>query len=117
MSDLKEIRGEAARLIRKHLWQSNHAPQSRDGRHWHMGRDLSIWNRLVAEGNDPETVNGAITVVRKLTGIHGPMTLTIFYGNSGKTRPIFEQSKSRWLTEDKQRPKRFIDVLRSIVDG
>ncbi len=124
---LNELRGEAARLIRIHLWQSKHAPllsafhdgvwSSARERVWHMGRDLSMWNRLVAEGNDPETVNGAITVVRQIMGgITGPMTMQIFYGNGGKTRPIFEQCKSRWLATEKEGPKRFIDVLREVME-
>ncbi len=114
---LNEIRGEAARLIRTHLWQSATPPRSSNGRPWHMGRDLSMWNALVKEGNDPETINGAITVVRQLMGnISGPMTMQIFYGNGGKTRPIFEQCKSRWLATEKEGPKRFIDVLREVME-
>ena len=117
MSD-NELRGEAARLIRKHLWQSSTPPAPyHGGPGWNMGRDLSIWNRLVAEGNDPETVNGAITVVRKLTGIHGPMTLVIFYGRGGKTRPIFEQCKARWLKTEKEGPKRFKDVMKDLANA
>ena len=115
MADLNELRGEAARLIRTHLWQSPNPPPSRTAHPWHMGRDLSMWNRLVAEGNDAETVNGAITLVRQVTDITGPMTLAIFYGNGGKTRPIFEQCKSRWLATEKEGPKQFKDVLREIV--
>ena len=115
---LNELRGEAAALIRKHLWQSNMTPgHSRDGRPWNMGRDLSMWNALVREGNDPEIVNGAITVVRAVTNISGPMTLHIFYSNGGKTRPIFEQCKSRWLSDQENQPTLFKDALRSIVDG
>lgn len=118
MSDpaLNELRGEAARLIRVNLWQSADPPPSRNGKPWHMGRDLSMWNALVREGNDPETVNGAITVVRKLTGISGPMTLNIFYSNGGKTRPIFEQCKARWLNAQERAPKQFKDILRSLVN-
>ena len=82
-----------------------------------MGRDLSMWNALVKEGNDPETVNGAITVVRKRTRIVGPMTMHIFYSNGGKTRPIFEQCKSRWLATEKEGPRQFRDVLREVMDG
>ena len=121
MSD-NELRGEAAALIRKHLWRSKTPPQvptelNWDHRAWNMGRELSMWNALVREGNDPETVNGAITKVRGMTGIHGPMTLHIFYSNGGKTRPIFEQCKSRWLTEDKKRPKRFKDILKDLANA
>ena len=111
------MRGEAAALIRKHLWRSKNPPEPFNERSWTMGRDLSIWNALVREGNDPEEINGAITKVRDLTRITGPMTLHIFYSNGGKTRPIFEQCKSAWLADSEKRPKRFVDVLREIVDG
>lgn len=120
---INELRGEAAALIRQHLWRSKSPPQvpadmNHDPRPWHMGRDLSIWNALVREGNDPETVNGAITKVRKLLSrIPGPMTMHIFYSNGGKTRPIFEQSKSAWLRDQEKQPKLFKDALRSVLDG
>ncbi len=117
--EINEIRGEAAVLIRRHLWRASCPPILEvGGRPWHMGRDLSMWNRLVAEGNDPETINGAITVVRQIMGgITGPMTMQIFYGNGGKTRPIFEQCKSRWLATEKEGPRQFKDVLREVMDG
>ena len=117
---IKELRGEAAALIRKYLWLSKTPPMMnvQDSRPWTMGRDLSMWNALVKEGNDPEEINGAITVVRKRTRIVGPMTMHIFYSNAGKTRPIFEQCKSAWLSEQDKKPKRFVDVLKEIVaDG
>ncbi len=114
---MKELRGDAAALIRKHLWQSTKAPPSRDGRPWTMGRELSMWNALVREGNDPEEVNGAITNVRALTNISGPMTLHIFYSNGGKTRPIFEQCKSRWLASEKEGPRRFKDVMKDLANA
>ena len=118
MSDLNELRGEAAVLIRSHLWRSSCPPiLAVGGRAWHMGRDLSIWNALVREGNDTEVVNGAITVVRAVTNISGPMTLTIFYSRAGKARPIFEQCKARWLNDAETQPKLFKDVLRGLVDA
>ena len=118
---LNELRGEAAALIRKHLWRSKTPPQlylAETLRPWTMGRDLSMWNALVKEGNDPETINGAITKVRGLLRhIPGPMTMHIFYSNGGKTRPIFEQCKSAWLKEEKEGPRQFKDVLREVMDG
>ena len=117
---IKELRGEAAALIRKYLWLSKTPPVSPQtfDKPWTMGRELSMWNALVREGNDPEEINGAITVVRKRLRIVGPMTLHIFYSNGGKTRPIFEQCKSAWLKDQDKKPKRFIDVLKEIVaDG
>ena len=118
-SRIKEFRGEAAALIRHHLWRSKTPPQDNDRMHrrWTMGRELSMWNALVAEGNDPETINGAITKVRALMNISGPMTLHIFYSNGGKTRPIFEQCKSAWLASEKEGPQQMKDVLRSVLDG
>ena len=122
---INELRGEAASLVRTHLWRSENPPPLYDPVRdcyyhgsWNMGRELSIWNALVAEGEDPEVVNGAITKVRALTRISGPLTLKIFYGRGGKTRPIFEQCKSAWLKDSENKPKRFMDVLREIVaDG
>ncbi len=116
---IKELRGEAASLIRTYLWRSSNPPRSRDGRPWTMGRELSIWNALVAEGNDPEEINGAIMKVRGLmTRVSGPMTLHIFYSNGGKTRPIFEQCKSAWLKDSEKKPKHLSDVLKEIMsDG
>ena len=119
---LNELRGEAASLIRTYLWQSEKPPPrsmlSGDQRPWTMGRDLSMWNALVREGNDPETVNGAITLVRKMIRIQGPMTLQIFYGNGGKTRPIFEQCKTAWLKDTQKKPKHLSGILREIMsDG
>ena len=115
-TELKRLRGDAATLIRRHLWQSKRPPNS-GGRVWHMGRDLSIWNALVREGEDPETVNGAIAKVRALTNISGPMTLHIFYSSSGKTRPIFEQAKSKWLAEQKANPQTFKQILGDMADA
>lgn len=120
MSDaaLNELRGEAASLIRTYLWLSERPPQSRDSRPWTMGRELSMWNALVREGNDPEAINGAITLVRKMIRIQGPMTLHIFYSNGGKTRPIFEQCKTLWLDTQEKNPKHLGAVLREIMsDG
>ena len=116
-AELNELRGEAAALIRKHLWLSKDPPQRRlpTGPPWTMNRELSMWNALVKEGNDPEAVNGAITLVRKMIRIQGPMTLQIFYSNGGKTRPIFEQCKTLWLDTQEKNPKHLSDVLREIM--
>lgn len=114
---INELRGEAASLIRTYLWRSERPPKSRDARPWTMGRELSMWNALVREGNDPEQINGAIMTVRSLTRITGPMTLHIFYSNAGKTRPIFEQCKSAWLKDSEKKPKHLSDVLKEIMSN
>jgi hypothetical protein len=68
-----------------------------------MGRDLSIWKRLVLLGQDAEELNGAIEVVRELLPDHADIALrmTVFYNGRGYATPLLEQAKGRWL---KRRP-------------
>ena len=45
------------------------------------------------------------------------MTMVIFYSNSGKTRPIFEQAKSKWLAEQEAQPHTFKQILEDMADA
>lgn len=63
---LHQARGEAAALIRLHLWKGD-TPPDRCGAGWTMGRELSVWNNLVKRFT-PEEVNGAIEVCRVALG-------------------------------------------------
>jgi hypothetical protein len=97
--DEVEMRGEAAALIRKHLWLGTRPPPPHPtDRPWHMGRDLSIWKRLVLLGQDAEELNGAIEVVRELLPDHAhiPLRLTVFYNRQGYATPLLEEAKGRW---------------------
>jgi len=121
--DEVKLRGDAAALIREHLWQSKTPPPSPDSNPWHMGRELNVWTRLVHLGADPEELNGAIEFARSV--IHQPdepLRLTIFYWK-GAT-PYYEQARAAWIRaqDDKpyQRhklPPKVADVLRGMIDG
>lgn len=79
-ADTKQAMGDAAALIREHLWQGREPPRAPDHpRKWTMGRELSIWKRLVSAGWSPEELNGAISVVRTVRPYDGKMRLTWFY--------------------------------------
>ena len=94
--DEMKLRGDAAALIRTHLWMSKTPPPSPDSNRWHMGRELNVWTRLVHLGVDPEELNGAIKFARSV--IHQPeepLRLTIFYWN-GAT-PKYEQARAAWI--------------------
>lgn len=84
--------GEAAGIIR--TWWREHAPDTG----WHMGRELSIWKRLVRL-DDPDIVNGAMTMLPMMAPNLRP-TLKLFYGK--KSTPLYEQCKGEWLKN--QRP-------------
>ncbi len=75
-----------------------------------MGRDLSIWKRLVLLGEDPEALNGAIEHVRSLMRKHDgvPLRMTVFYNShsSGYATPLLEQAKGVWRRQRyRARPK------------
>ena len=95
--EVTEMRGEAAALIREHLWLGKTPPRSVDRRPWTMGRELSIWNLLVAAHFRPCDINGAITVARKLRrDWEGtPVRMTVFYwqrqGGVFTATPFLEQ--------------------------
>ena len=80
-AELHGFRSEAVPLIYEHLWLGKRPPRSPDKRPWTIGRELSIWNILVAAHFRPADINGAITVVRKLRkDWEGtPVRMTAFY--------------------------------------
>ena len=65
----------AAAAIRRHLWQPG-PPGPLGGRPWTMGRELQVFDRLVAHGWDPVELLGAIEHIRTITGTTGPARLT-----------------------------------------
>ncbi len=98
-----KLRGDAAALIRTHLWLSKTPPPSPDSRPWNMGRELNIWTRLVHLGADPEELNGAIQFARSV--IHQPdepFRLTIYYWK-GAT-PAYEQARAAWINSQEAIP-------------
>ena len=72
--------GEAAGMIRIHLWQPEMPTFHGEPRAWSMGRELSIFKLLIAGGFQPSDVIGAVSVVRSLrTDWTGPLSLRVFY--------------------------------------
>jgi len=84
---MNELRAEAAKLIRQ-WWTKTPPPKG-----WHMGRELSIWKRLVRL-DSPEIVNGAMTMLPMMAPNLEP-SLKYFYGpNCG---PLYERCKAAYL--------------------
>jgi hypothetical protein len=93
--DLNTFRGDAAALIRKHLWLGKTVPPDAPPG-WGIARDLDVWNRLV-EDNHPEHVNGAIQAARAaLKGDlrAGPLTMAVF-AQTGR-RDLIERAIAHW---------------------
>jgi hypothetical protein len=88
--------GEAAVLIREHLWLGKTPPPPPHPSEppWHMGRDLSIYKRLLASGRQAEQINLAIRHVRSVLMNHAgvPLRMTIFYNGFSYATPLFEQA-------------------------
>lgn len=78
----------AESLIRRHLWRGE---RPRPG--WHIGRDLSIWRRLVRLGVDPVELNGAIAVMPEVAPYVRCMLL-LASDQSGP--PLLERAAHRW---------------------
>ena len=96
-SDLTtEELGEAAVLIREFLWLGKTPPPPPHPSQppWHMGRDLSIYKRLLQSGRTAEQINLAIrhvrSVLRDCSGV--PLRLTVFYNGHEYATPLFEQA-------------------------
>lgn len=79
---------EAAGIIRR--WWKRTPPESG----WHMGRELSIWKRLIRL-DEPEVVNGAMTMLPLLAPNLNPPSLRHFYGP--RSGPLYEQCKAEWM--------------------
>ena len=76
----KVAMGDAAALIRKHLWRGKTPPPSPDSRPWSMARDLNIWKRLVIlHGVEPTDLNNAIRFFRWVSSSTDPLRMTVFY--------------------------------------
>ena len=114
--EMNEFRGEAAALIREHLWLGKTPPRSPDARPWHMGRELSIWNLLVAANHRPSDINGAITVVRKIRKDWDgqPVKMTCFYwtrqGGVFTATPFLEMCIGHHLSLAKRGMSKRLDV-------
>lgn len=126
----KSAMGDAAELIRRHLWLGPTAPpppNPKDPRPWSMARDLSIWKRLLFNGRDPEEINGAIAHVRKVLPNQAdiPLRLTVFYSGTGNATPIFEQARAFYIRSlddvphgrRVKLPPTVAKVLRGMMDG
>ena len=73
------------------VWWMECAPAG----NWHMGRELSIWNRLV-KLDDPELVNGAMEMLPTIApDVRRPFSLKLFYGRN--STPLYERCKAEWL--------------------
>ena len=117
--------GDAAALIREHLWAGKvpGSPFPTDKNPWTMGRELTIWRRLVLAGWPPEDLNGAIPQIRKLLPHHDgePLRLTTIYNHAGYATPLLEQAiglyhKARSTDKaSKKLPPTVRDILREMV--
>lgn len=119
-----EAMREAAVLIRTHLWLGPLPPPPPHPSQgpWTMGRDLSIWKRLLLSGRSPSDINSAITNVRTVLGpdhTDVPLRMTVFYNGQGYAVPMFEQAVG--LAHKKETPRKshlpptVRDVLRAMV--
>ena len=124
--------GDAAALIREHLWLGTTPPPSpfpNDKRPWSMSRELSVWKRLVFLGHDPEEINGAIAHIRGILTNHEgvPLRLTTIYNAAGYATPIFERARAAWINAQQDEafgphgrvrlPPTVRQILRGMADG
>lgn len=128
-AELHALRSAAVPLIQDHLWLSKVPPRSLDAKPWTIGRELSIWNLLVAANFEPEHINGAITVVRTLRRDWDgqPLRMSVFYwkrqGGFCAT-PFLEQCIGYYLTRRARKEYATTPmlpsvraVLRRVIDG
>lgn len=59
-----------------------------------MGAELRIYKRLVRSGIDPETLNGAISVLREIK----PQACRMTYLSNGHGSDLLERSVALWLS-------------------
>lgn len=117
--DIKTLKGHAAALIRHHLWLGPDAPESPDSRPWTMGRELSVWQRLVDAGYNPEHLNGAITVVRNVSQRAEQLTMLIFYWKKGDeftATPFLERCVATYLRRDGERTDNGLRTPKQLFD-
>ena len=93
---LARYRGEAVQIILDELWQSTRdRPPGRFGRDWSLDRELSIWRDLVKR-YDPEEVNGAMRVMRRVGGFGDlePLSLLLFRSREPRCRDLWQRCLS-----------------------
>jgi hypothetical protein len=86
--------GEAAVLIREFLWLGKTPPPPPHPSQppWHMGRDLSIYKRLMQSGRTAEEINEAIRHVRMVMTNHAGVPLSMLCLYHSNATPIFERA-------------------------
>ncbi len=118
--------GDAAALIRLHLWQGKTPPTfSGDKREWDMSRELSIWKLLVKSGFKPEGINGAIAAVRGLRPDWDGrrLSLRVFYWKSKdgyNSTPFLNVCIGQYWknkNDDKKRKKRLPPSIQDTLRG
>ena len=80
-------------IILDELWRSTrNRPPGRFGRDWSLDRELSIWRDLVKR-YDPEEVNGAMRVMRRVGGFGDlePLSLLLFRSREPQCRELFQR--------------------------
>ena len=114
--------GEAAVLIRQFLWlgKTPPAPPHPSQGPWHMGRDLSVYRRLLQSGRTPEEINTAIRNVRRVLRNHEGVPLSMLCLYHSKATPVFETSLGMAYKVDKRKqdnrlPPSVRSVLREMV--
>ena len=124
----KAAMGDAAELIRTHLWRGKQPPPPPHPKDkpWTMGRCLSIYKRLIFCGYDPADLNAAIPRVRDYIKQDVPLRMTVFYNGKGYATPLLEQcigahhkarpEESFGPHAKHKLPPRIRDVLRGMVE-
>src|SRR5690606_21809933 len=90
---LARYRAEAVTIILDELWRSTrNRPPGRFGRDWSLDRELSIWRDLVKR-YDPEEVNGAMRVMRRVGGFGDlePLSLLLFRSREPQCRDLWNR--------------------------
>lgn len=100
---LKEARGEAATLIRTHVWLGKKPPETA-GPEWDMKRDLSIWGQLLKQFR-PDEVNGGISVLRLALAedLPGSRPITMAYFARDGTRDRMSRCVAYWRRLESQK--------------
>ena len=99
-----EFRGEFAQLVRRHLWQSKEPP----AKDWTMGREYSIRDRLIAQGESPEIINA---VYERYRG--PPATGKIYWAKD--SRPRWEIDKNECLKSQPARVPKGLPTVGEVL--
>jgi hypothetical protein len=123
--------GDAAALIRKHLWLGPDPPPPPhpNDRPWHLGRDLNIWKLIHKKTpHSPDAINGAIEHARGVLSHQNgtPLSMRIFWHAESGT-PILEQAVGAYHKaqpastfgpgQSVSLPPKIRDILRDMLDG